>query len=74
MNKNEKNKLIADYMELSVFELHGELCYADWDGMHSVKHDSEWNWMMPVVCFKDCSRVPKSSYDSTPRLFKLSDG
>jgi len=49
MNKNEKNKLIADYMELSVSELHGDLCYADWDGMHSVKYDTEWNWIMPVV-------------------------
>ena len=71
MNKNEKDKLIADYMELFVSELHGELCYADWDGMHSVKYDTEWNWIMPVVLkiiseYKSMAIIEHPGYPTYP--------
>lgn len=71
MNKNEKNKLIADYMELSVSELHGDLCYADWDGMHSVKYECEWNWIMPVVLkivaeYQSQAMIAHPGYSSYP--------
>lgn len=42
------NKLIADVMERSVSIIHNELCYADWDGMHSVKYHESWDWQIPV--------------------------
>lgn len=53
-NKSEKeviesNKLIAEFMGRHVSMLHGDLCYADWDGMHSVKYHTSWDWLMPVV-------------------------
>jgi hypothetical protein len=41
------DKLFAEFEERSVSELHGDICYADWDGMHSVKYDT-WDWLMNV--------------------------
>lgn len=44
----EGNKLIAEFMDKPVTILHGDLCYADWDGMHPVKYHTSWDWLMPV--------------------------
>jgi hypothetical protein len=46
---NEWNKLIAEFMGRSITERHGEVLYADWDGLHSVKYNESWGWLMPVV-------------------------
>jgi hypothetical protein len=46
---NEGNKLIAEFMGRSIAEQHGEVLYADWDGLHSVKYNESWDWLMPVV-------------------------
>lgn len=49
MTLEESNKLIADFMGLSTVEKHGELLWADWDGLHSTKYHTSWDWLMPVI-------------------------
>ena len=42
------DKLFADFEGRSVSELHGDIVYADWDGVHSVKYGESWDWIMSV--------------------------
>jgi hypothetical protein len=54
------DKLFADFEGRSVSELHGEICYADWDGMHSVKYET-WDWIMPIwYKFREMSKEMNS--------------
>lgn len=46
--KKEYDLLISEFMGLSVTELHGDICFADGDGMHSVKYSESWDWLLPV--------------------------
>lgn len=36
-------------MGLPFSEKNGDVLYADWDGLHSVKYHTSWDWIMPVV-------------------------
>ena len=73
MTTVEGNKLIDEFMQLPVSMVHGALCYADWDGMHSVKYHESWDWLMPVVekvstvfnqmDFIEIAEMPKSAQE-----------
>ena len=58
------DKLFADFEGRSVSKLHGDICYADWDGMHSVKYSESWDWFLPVWK-KASDEISGSEYGST---------
>lgn len=64
------NKLIAEFMKLSVSEGHNGLVWYDWDGAKDVLYHESWDWIMPVI--KKIDEIPSefitgSKYVAVPK-------